>query len=321
MEELTTTKTFLIIARTEADIAPALLHAVEAFGAEPIICASDHGEGASSTLSTDLTLAGTLQSSRVACVLVVGGDGTLRLAVDAVQHYAPSIPVVLLPNGTANDFARTIADLFPGNGDASLGTSLQAMVACDVGVVVSDGMPYAQHFMNMMVVGCGAESSQSISKNLKQIIGSAAYLTQFYHSLVNEGCVSVRVAVDDQPAQVIDCSAIFIANGRTCGGGYSIVPTADPTDGLLDLVLVRDVGIWEKLKLATSFVSDQHLVSEAVYYKRAKKVSLDFGASRTFTLDGECFQGQTVDVSASMQSQPLLVTQLDDLSKALQKIR
>ncbi len=305
-------KNCLLIGRTTQDVRPVLLHAVESLGSElSVFCDLDDPEGCPQTKLAEL-----VQTNRFDWVIVVGGDGTMSLAIDALHAIGARVPILLVPSGTANDFSRTIKEYVDAIALVETPKNDVMLVNCDVGVVERDYDVRPRHFINMVVVGPSAENSMNISRNLKQIVGSAAYLTQFYHSLTSAGAFQVSLSVDDKPLEAVNCSAVFIANGRTCGGGYSIVPHADPTDGFLDIVVVKAIDLWEKLKLATSFVSDQHLSSEAVSYYRARKLDMRFDKTQSLTLDGECTDADAVTISVAHGVQPLVVTNLEELQHA-----
>jgi YegS/Rv2252/BmrU family lipid kinase len=314
----------LIVARNSTDIRATLLHALEALGKE-IVVFSDR-EQSSKTPEQDLIEF--LNDNPFEYVLVVGGDGTLRLVTHALQMLKLASPVLLVPSGTANDFARTLGDFIAAHEELS--SAMADRICADVARVTlanehgdagqpsgsGESSPRVAHFINMMVIGPGAENSMTISSDLKQVVGSAAYLKQLYHSMVDAGSFAVDVSAikaDDSTAvnQRYHCSAIFVANGRTCGGGYCVVPNADPSDGMLDVVIVKGITMWEKLKLAASFMSDQHLASESTEYFRVREIRLSFDAPQAVTLDGECIQTLHVTIKAEHQCQSMGVFQID----------
>ena len=64
---------------------------------------------------------------------------------------------------------------------------------------------------------------------------------------------------------------------------------ANPEDGLLDLVVIEDVGVQEVLKLApTVFAASDYLDKAGVFFARAKEIRVESSpGSLEFTVDGE----------------------------------
>jgi diacylglycerol kinase (ATP) len=54
------------------------------------------------------------------------------------------------------------------------------------------------------------------------------------------------------------------------------VPRANSEDGLLDLVVIEDMGVLEVLKLAPTVLADSdYLDKEGVFFARAKEIRLE----------------------------------------------
>src|SRR5215208_4912919 len=64
---------------------------------------------------------------------------------------------------------------------------------------------------------------------------------------------------------------------------------ANPEDGLLDLVVIEDVGVLEVLKLTPAVLADSdYLDKEGIFFARAKKIQVEASpGSLEFTVDGE----------------------------------
>ena len=78
-----------------------------------------------------------------------------------------------------------------------------------------------------------------------------------------------------------------VGNGRCAGGGFYLSPEADIADGLLDLMVVRDVRVLRILGLIPGVMLGKRVNREFVTYMRGKE--LDVTSSDTFNVhaDGE----------------------------------
>ena len=82
---------------------------------------------------------------------------------------------------------------------------------------------------------------------------------------------------------------LAIGNCRYAGSGWLAAPRANPEDGLLDLVVIEDLGVLEVLKLAPPVLADSdYLDKEGVFFARAKEIRVEASpGSLEFTVDGE----------------------------------
>lgn len=165
-------------------------------------------------------------------VIAGGGDGTLRDIAEALALNQPSdqpASLVILPLGTANDFARAAG--VPLEVDAALDLLEVPARPVDLGEV--DG----RLFLNMATGGFGSQVTANTSEDLKKVLGGAAYLftglTRFseLHSAYGE-----LSGPDFHWAG--DLLALGIGNGRQAGGGHVLCPNALADDGLLDISIL-----------------------------------------------------------------------------------
>ena len=82
----------------------------------------------------------------------------------------------------------------------------------------------------------------------------------------------VRILADGQ--EVCDEPVVLgaVANGRYFGGGMLIAPNASPADGLLDLVIVRELSKATLLASLPSLYRGTHLANPAVSVVRASRI-------------------------------------------------
>lgn len=82
---------------------------------------------------------------------------------------------------------------------------------------------------------------------------------------------------------------LAIGNCRYAGSGWLAAPRANPEDGLLDLVVIEDLGVQEVLKLAPTVLADSdYLDKKGVFFARAKEIRVESSpGSLEFTVDGE----------------------------------
>ncbi|MGE8407244.1 MAG: lipid kinase YegS [Pseudomonas sp.] len=158
-----------------------------------------------------------------------GGDGTLRDVVHAMAEASSDASLVLLPLGTANDFARAAGiSLEPG---AALDL-LEGEARCiDLGEVGG------QVFLNMGTGGFGSQVTANTSEDLKKVLGAAAYLFTGLSRFSELSAASVTLQGPDFHWEG-ELLALGIGNGRQAGGGHVLCPEALVDDGLLDISIL-----------------------------------------------------------------------------------
>ncbi|MBT2337783.1 MULTISPECIES: lipid kinase YegS [Pseudomonas] len=155
-----------------------------------------------------------------------GGDGTLRDIAEAIALNSADASLVLLPLGTANDFARAAGvPLEPA----------QAMELLDVAAQPVDlGEVGGRIFLNMATGGFGSQVTANTSEDLKKILGGAAYLFTGLTRFSELSAAYGELQGPDFHWQG-DLLALGIGNGRQAGGGHVLCPEALADDGLLDV--------------------------------------------------------------------------------------
>lgn len=164
-----------------------------------------------------------------------GGDGTLNeVAGAAVQH--PNTQVTHYPLGSGNDFIRIFGEeveRFRQLENLITGEALELdYIQTDCGVAV-----------NIFSVGVDARISAGMQKykRLPLITGSGAYMAAIAEHFIRGLNAPYQVEVNGRRFEGKQ-ALVLAANGRYYGGGFHPAPEADPTDGLMDIVVVHQVA-------------------------------------------------------------------------------
>jgi len=212
-----------------------------------------------------------------------GGDGTLRDIAEAMAAQANDASLVLLPLGTANDFARAAGvPLLPHEALSLLDVPARAIDLGEVG---------GQVFLNMATGGFGSQVTANTSEDLKKILGGAAYLFTGL-SRFNELHAAYGELQGPDFHWRGDLLALGIGNGRQAGGGHLLCPEAMADDGLLDVSILPApqelVGTLKDL-LAGGWGIDNLFVRT-----RLPWVEIKVSEGLDINLDGEPLQGENL---------------------------
>lgn len=232
------------------------------------------------------------------CVILgaAGGDGTL---CEVIQASAPArVPALVLPVGTGNDLVRTL-------GIKSIEHSLSLLQSgrvlwCDAGEIEG------RLFVNILSCGFDGEVAELINTRFKALRGTAAYVAAVLTALMSYKAVPLRLEVDGEiiEKKVMLCA---IANARTYGGGMKVAPLAELNDGLLDVVLVGEVSVFEFLRQFPKVFSGSHLGHPAISLHKGRHVSLKADRSLPLGIDGDVIKRSEVEVILRPSLVPLII--------------
>lgn len=232
------------------------------------------------------------------CVLLAsaGGDGTL---CEVIQASAPAkTPVLVSPIGTGNDLVRTL-------GIRSIEHSLSLL---ETGRIFwSDaGEIEGRLFVNILSCGFDGEVADLINTRFKMLRGTAAYVAAVFTALASYRAVPLKLEVDGEVVEkkVMLCA---IANARTYGGGMKVAPLAELNDGLLDVVLVGEVSVFEFLRQFPKVFSGSHLGHPAISLYKAKNVRLSADRELPLGIDGDVIKRREVAIALRPSFVPLVV--------------
>ena len=233
-------------------------------------------------------------------VAFIGGDGTLNEVVNGVMKIPKERrPLVgIIPVGTGNDFIKTMG--IPRDVDSAMEIISNAK-SKDLDVAICQytdfkGESISRYYINITEFGMGGEVAQLVNKYGKIFRGTIPFLIFAFVCNFTYKNKLVRIKTDSDEENFRDFSAevrvVAVANGRFYGGGMEIAPFAEPDDGLLDVVVVKDMGAFETLKNIPLLYQGEKGLEKAkktgkVLYFRAKKVEVEDSDGLLIEMEGE----------------------------------
>jgi len=211
-------------------------------------------------------------------VAVAGGDGTVGSAAELAGRL--SVPLAVIPTGTANDYAR--ASELPTDPDeacelAATGTELRPM---ELGRL-ADGRP----FVNVASAGLASAAARR-AEPFKSFLGPLAYPLGALRAAVSEQPLRCTVCAGGE--QVFDGEAwqAIVAVTGAFGGGADI-DAADPEDGVLDAAILPAGSRLGLARRAWGMRRGTIAEQGDVCHARGTVVEVDLPAGTEFNVDGE----------------------------------
>jgi diacylglycerol kinase (ATP) len=229
-------------------------------------------------------------------LIVAGGDGTVNEVVNGLGKagFPKDVALAVLPMGTGNDLAATLG--IPNDlEEAEESIRKNRVRTLDVARVRSEGVG-ERFFINVATGGFGAETSSLADEELKDRWGKLAYFRASLEKARDFDVREVRVTLDGDEC-MLRAVNVAVGNCRYAGGGWLAAPKANPEDGLLDLVVIEDIGLKGALALApAALAKSDYLGREGVFCARARKVRVETQpGGLKFTADGELIGDEPVD--------------------------
>lgn len=231
------------------------------------------------------------QTGQECVIFAVGGDGTFNEVLNGSYLY-PNVAVGCIPYGSGNDFLRTF-------GERSSFLDLEAQLQ---GRTVAIDVMQTGHGVSAAIcsVGLDAKVAYGIPKFRRFPLcgGSMAYNLSILQCLCGKLGQLVNITIDGAKLQQ-NCLMVAICNGKTYGGGFYAAPEASVTDGLLDVMVIKKIGLLRIAKIISVYQKGKHIkdgkilpqYQDVITFYRAKTVTIapvDRTENMIVNEDGEC---------------------------------
>ena len=225
-------------------------------------------------------------------LILSGGDGTLSSILTNLYNENIEFPeIAIFPTGTCNDFARCLnlgSDLKNWLNNVIHGTPKHI----DFGLVNNKLI-----FLSSYAGGLFTKVAYNTDKNMKKNIGKLAYLINGINELINIKKINLNMVLDDDTIISENAILYVILNGGGAGGFDGIDTTADMTDGLMNIIIIKEPK--SAIDLSVLFIdlmNKNFINNNFVHTLTAKKCKIEkISDDINVTFDGE--EGTNEDVS------------------------
>lgn len=262
---------------------------VEAITGGAVICATSRGGEAES-------IARRAAAEGFETIVAAGGDGTINEVVNGMAGTDAALG--LLPMGTMNVFALELG--IPAN---NLGLCWEIIQKQNSRLI---DMPRAndKHFVQLAGVGLDAQVVKETSRAFKRSFGPLSYLVSAAQIAARR---PPRLLIDSANAITEEGSFVLIGNGRLYGGPFPFFKNAVIDDGLLDVVIFKQLGYLEIIKYMQNVVFSSAIRLPEVEYFQTERLRVTSDEDVPVEIDGELIGECPVEFQIQKQKLRVLV--------------
>lgn len=235
-----------------------------------------------------------------------GGDGTFNEVLTGAMHYKKAA-VGLLPYGSGNDFLRNF-------GVREDFCDMEDQFRGQVKVIDMIQTP-AGYAAELCSTGLDAKVAYGIPKfrRIPFCGGSMAYKLSIVQALLGKKAVKLHITIDEKEFDR-NCLLVAVCNGSSYGGGFLASPESKLDDGVLDVMIVRELSLPKIAKILPLYQAGRHFANGQIvpelqdvieYFPvhRVKIQPVDASRKIIINVDGECvpdtvFSAEIVPLSA-----------------------
>lgn len=217
------------------------------------------------------------ERDRYDVLFAVGGDGTVHEV--AKRLIGKDLALGIIPTGSGNGFARHVG--LPLALQASLGTCSSGRIAT-IDTATVNGVP----FLGVMGAGFDALIAHRFAESSQR--GMRTYVKKGLTAFAGYKPAQYEIEIDGQTIRR-RAFVVAIANSSQYGNNARIAPLASLQDGLLDLVTVEDVSIWNALPLLMRLFNGTIHRSHRAKVAHGRHIVIQRESEAPAHLDGEPF--------------------------------
>ena len=227
-------------------------------------------------------------------IYACGGDGTLNEVAAAAAGY-DNVAVTVFSSGSGNDFTKLFSDPEAFRDPERLLDAREVtfdMIRCNEDLS-----------LNICSVGLDARIGTDVSnyKRLPLLSGFRAYAASTVVNVIRGIAEHYVVKISGETVDA-EQTMVCVCNGRYYGGVFNPVPEADPTDGLLDVLLVKKVSRLQVLKIIRKYKSGRYReLKDLVRHYQTKELTILCDKPTPVNLDGELRTAQEVHMTVAQE--------------------
>jgi YegS/Rv2252/BmrU family lipid kinase len=223
----------------------------------------------------DFAIQQALEKSAFTHIAIVGGDGTINLAINALKN--KKLPIHILPAGTGNDLAKMIY------GKAHIKDITRLILSENTPSRMIDLWKCNERlFANGFGVGFDGAIAYKTANNKSKLPSKLKYSLEIGKQILFYKATPLNIN-----GEIHATFMLSVANGSVYGGGFKVAPDAKIDDKLLEIVHIKPVHTLLRLLFLPLVVFGKHTQLSIVNYSQSDKVTIRCAHPVAAHIDGE----------------------------------
>jgi diacylglycerol kinase family enzyme len=216
-------------------------------------------------------------------VIAVGGDGTIKLVAEQLMN--SGIPMGILPAGSANGLATELG--LPYTAKEALDITVKGRLQQADLIKIND----KEICIHLSDMGLNARVVKYYA--MGNVRGKWGYAKAIWRVLWQRQLIKTEIEINGQRLHR-QAFMVVIANARTYGTGALINPNGDISDGRFEVVILKELAVWELLKM---MITHKPFDPKKIEILSTTEVTVLIRKRAYFQVDGE-FRGKLTSVHA-----------------------
>jgi diacylglycerol kinase (ATP) len=244
-------------------------------------------------------------------ILIFGGDGTVHRHLP--QLIKLRLPVLVVPCGSGNDFARALG-LRSVRGSLAawrkFASGTDIVRSIDLGVIAplitdTDEAPAPHYFCCVGGAGLDAEIARRANQLPRWLRAHGGYILSFLPALLRFVPIAMKISVPGTQGHAFVAGSArpiivaAFANAPAYGGGMKIAPRAQLDDGALDVCVISNMNKFKLFCLFPTVYFGRHLRIPQVEYFQTEGLRLETEKPLDVYADGEYVCRTPIEVSVA----------------------
>ncbi len=227
-------------------------------------------------------------------IYACGGDGTLNEVVSGAAGF-DNVAVTVFSGGSGNDFVKLFSEpeaFFHLERLLDADETSFDLIKCN-----------DDYSLNICSVGLDARIGTDVAnyKRLPLLSGFRAYAVSTVVNVIRGISEHYTVEVNGETIDK-DLTLICACNGQYYGGGFHPVPEADPTDGLLDVLLIDKVSRLKVAQVIGKYKAGRYAeLPKLVRHFKTDHLTIRCDRPSAINLDGELRVSDVVDIRVAKE--------------------
>jgi diacylglycerol kinase (ATP) len=219
----------------------------------------------------------------VETIIAAGGDGTVFEVINGIfPNSGPPCKLGILPLGTGNSFLRDF-------GITNAEEAVNAIIAGNtqlVDVIEATHTDGKFHYINLLSIGFSAEAGALTNRRFKGL-GLTGYALAVVVSLTRMSHPCFPYQTDSLPLRADPSTLISFSNSRFTGGTMEMAPSADLSDGQLDIIHIGPMSRRRLLSCFPKIYQGTHVRLDEIKHNTATYVTFKDIPETNIMVDGE----------------------------------